>query len=67
MGMEKLRAYLAGRKKGDFARQVGIRPVYLSQILSGYRTPSFKLMVRISQATSGAVDLESWASSAEAS
>ncbi len=59
--MHTLRQYLEGRSKADFARTVGIVPVYLSQILSGHRTPSLRLMLRIQEATEGAVDLNSWA------
>jgi DNA-binding transcriptional regulator YdaS (Cro superfamily) len=58
--MEQLRAYLSGRRKAEFARQVGIVPPYLSQILSGGRRPSLDLMARIDRATSGAVPLSAW-------
>lgn len=59
--MEKLRAYLDGRHKGNFARKVGIVPTYLSQILMGVKRPSFDLMLRIEAETKGLVDLQSWA------
>jgi DNA-binding transcriptional regulator YdaS (Cro superfamily) len=58
--MEQLRTYLEGRNKGDFARSVNIVPVYLSHILSGVRTPSLALALRIARATDGAVPVESW-------
>lgn len=58
--MEKLRQYLEGRKKGEFARVIGTTPSYLSQILSKHRTPSFTLMVRIERATNGEVPVSSW-------
>ena len=59
--MNKLRAYLDGRPKGEFARKVGIVPAYLSQILMGVKRPSFDLMLRIEAETGGLVDLQSWA------
>lgn len=58
--MEKLRQYLEGRKKGDFARAIGTTPSYLSQLLSKHRTPSFPLMVRIEQESGGEVPVSSW-------
>ena len=59
--MEKLRTYLIGRRKGDFATALGISPAYLSQILSGHRNPSLDMMRRIEAATDGLVDLNAWA------
>lgn len=62
--MNKLSQYLNERRKGDFARRLGIPPSYLSQILSGHRRPGFDLMVKIRNETDGAVDLDSWAGEA---
>lgn len=58
--MQTLRSYLEGRPKAKFAEQVGISPVYLSQLLSRHRRPSLALMQRIQEATEGQVDLNSW-------
>jgi len=58
--MEKLRQYLIGKSKADFAARLGIAPTYLSQILSGYRRPSFGLMCRIRDESAGAVRLDDW-------
>jgi len=58
--MEKLREYLADRHKADFAKAIGTKPAYLSQLLSGHRRPSYDLMVKIEGATNGEVDLHSW-------
>lgn len=58
--MEKLKTYLVGRTKKDFAQQVGIVPAYLSQILSGDKVPSFSLMVRIQIATNKKVSVGAW-------
>lgn len=60
MGMSTLNEHLRDKRKGEFAKSVGISPVYLSQILSGYRRPSFDLMVKIEGATLGAVPVGSW-------
>lgn len=64
--MSDLSTYLKGRRKGDFAKSVGIVPAYLSQILSGKRKPSYGLMLRIQERTSGVVDLNSWSPSNQA-
>ena len=58
--MGKLQAYLADRKKADFARMIGTSPSYLSQLLSGHRRPSLEMMRRIAAASGGFVDLNSW-------
>lgn len=62
--MEKLRAYLKGRREGDFADQIGISKPYLSQIKHGRKLPSYRLMVEIERATGGCVDLYCWSSGA---
>ena len=58
--MATLAQYLSDKPKAAFAKRVGIAPVYLSQILGG-RRPGYDLMVRIREATDGAVGLETWA------
>ena len=58
--METLAKYLKGKRKQDFANEIGIVPAYLSQILSGIKRPSFDLMVRIDAASDGQVPLASW-------
>jgi len=58
--MQALRTYLDGRSKAEFAEAIGTSPSYLSQILSGHRRPGFDLIVRIDQASGGAVPPESW-------
>lgn len=60
--MPTLQTYLEGRPKAEFAAKVGIRPAYLSQLLSKHRRPSLRLMEKIAAATGGEVDLNSWAS-----
>lgn len=51
---------MEGQSKREFAAKVGIVPVYLSQILGEVKRPSFDLMVRIEDATDGAVPLSAW-------
>lgn len=61
--MEKLRTYLEGKRKGEFARRLKISPAYLSMLISpvSKRRPSFDLMLRIERETDGFVGLKSWA------
>jgi len=59
--MQTLPTYLEGRKKADFARQIGVSAAQLSQYLSGYRRPSYELMIAIEAATGGEVKVQSWA------
>lgn len=63
--MEKMQTFLQGRRKGEFAKEIGISAPYLSQILSGMKRPSYDLMVRIERATGGEVDLRCWADKPE--
>lgn len=58
--MEHLKQYLKDKPKAAFAALVGINPAYLSQILSGRKTPSLSLMCRIEQATDGTVTRMHW-------
>jgi len=60
--MDKLKQHLAGKKKSDFAAEIGTSPSYLSQIISGHRRPSYGLMCKIEAASGGEVDLHSWSS-----
>jgi transcriptional regulator with XRE-family HTH domain len=60
-GMQTLADYLKGKKKAEFARQLGISSSQLSQYLSGYRRPRFEQMLKIAIASGGAVPIESWA------
>ena len=59
--MQTLPQYLEGRKKADFAQQIGVSPTQLSQYLSGYRRPSYEMMMLIEAATGGDVKAQSWA------
>lgn len=66
--MTSFKTYLEGRgeKQNDFAKRIGISAAYLSQILSGDRTPSLELAVAIEDATCGAVTARSWVVQQEA-
>lgn len=61
--MENLAEYLKDRKKADFAQKIGVSPAQLSQYLSGYRRPSYELMLRIEAVTDGKVSIRSWSHS----
>lgn len=66
--MEPFRAYLSGLDRPAFeafAVRIGIVPKYLEQLRSGFRRPSYDLMVRIRDATDGAVSLDAWSQAAE--
>jgi DNA-binding transcriptional regulator YdaS (Cro superfamily) len=58
--MEKLRSYLTGQRKGEFAKAISVPPSYLSQLLSGNRTPGLEIACRIEVATNGAVSVHDW-------
>ena len=58
--MEKLAQYLEGRKRAEFAVEVGISSAFLSQILSGDRRPGYETMLKIERVTGGKVDIHSW-------
>jgi transcriptional regulator with XRE-family HTH domain len=58
--MQKLREYLKGRNKGEFAKVIGIHPGSLSRILGGEYRPGYKLAEKIEAATDGAVPIQSW-------
>lgn len=55
-----LASYLDGRKRSDFADQVGISAGYLTQLAGGIRTPGLDIAQRIERATDGSVPIESW-------
>jgi len=46
--------------KSVFARQIGISPSYLSDLLSGRRTPALELAFHIECKTNGRVPAFSW-------
>lgn len=50
------------RRKGEFARAIGISATHLSTILSGGKFPSFATMCKIEEETGGAVPLSVWKS-----
>jgi transcriptional regulator with XRE-family HTH domain len=59
----KLKQWLIANRKGrnrDFASELGLSPSYLSQLLSGHRSPRNDLMRRIHAATGGAVTPNDW-------
>jgi DNA-binding transcriptional regulator YdaS (Cro superfamily) len=58
--MEQLQTLLEGQRKGDFAKRIGVSSAYLSQLLSGKRTPSLEVAVKIERETGGAVLAASW-------
>lgn len=64
--MDSLKEFLADTRHRDFAEKVGISPAYLSQILSGARTPSLDVACLIEDATGGVVPVRSWQSQKEA-
>lgn len=59
--MKTLSDFLEGQKKADFASRIGVSAAQLSQYLSGYRRPSYEMMLRIEAETGGAVPVGSWA------
>lgn len=58
--MEKLNTYTAGKSSREVAALFGISQPYLSQLLTGVRTPSLKLALLIEDVSSGAVPVSSW-------
>lgn len=58
--MDKLRTYLNGKIKREFAEAIGVSPTYLSQILGGWRRPSLELAVKIERITNGEVPCSAW-------
>lgn len=47
----------AGITQQQFARQVGISPQHLSEILSGKKFPSYQVAIRISRAAGVPIEL----------
>lgn len=60
--MEKLKAHLTRTKTRqlEFARSLGISQSYVSEMLSGKRTPSLAMAGRIASATKGRVPVSAW-------
>lgn len=62
MCMENLREHIArlGVSQSTFADRIGVSRGYLSQILSGARSPSREMIQKIDQATGGSVPPGVW-------
>lgn len=62
--MKSLRACLdkTGESQAEFARRIGVSKSYMSELLSGGKTPSLSLALKIADATRGSVPVEAWAS-----
>lgn len=62
MRMTQLRAYLLakGLKQSDFAAKIGVSRAYLSEIVSGDKTPSLDVAFRIEAATKRRIMAESF-------
>lgn len=62
--MQTLSQYIASHPiratQSEWARFLGISQPYLSQILSGARTPHWRVMRRIEGKTRGAVPMDVW-------
>jgi transcriptional regulator with XRE-family HTH domain len=60
--MTTLHAYLKSRgiQGKQFAKDIGITPIYLSKLRRGHARPSLDLAARIETATGGHVRLCSW-------
>jgi DNA-binding transcriptional regulator YdaS (Cro superfamily) len=56
----KLSVFLEGRKRADFARELGISSAYLTQLANRDRTPGLGLALKIERVTNGAVPVSSW-------
>lgn len=61
-GMDKLAAYLrsTGTPQARFAATIGCSQSYLSELVSGAKTPGLGLALRIERATAGAVPASAW-------
>ncbi len=64
----KLKAYLQakGLLQSQFAKDNGISEGYLSELVSGDKTPGLKVAFAIERATKGAVPAKSWLSESAA-
>jgi transcriptional regulator with XRE-family HTH domain len=60
--MENLALYLSrtGKRQAAFAKEAGLSPGYLSEILSGAKVPGRAAIDKISRATAGAVPPNVW-------
>lgn len=47
--------------KGEIAKHLDLSDAFLSQILSGVRTPSYRAMRKIEVRTGGVVSVDTWA------
>ena len=67
--MENLASYLSdtGITQSAFSKKIGVSDGYLSQILSGVRAPSFKLMLKIENETGMRVPVDAWRAHSSAS
>lgn len=63
--MTKLRAYLADARttQAQLAGIVGVSKGYMSQLVSGPKTPSLEIAVKIEAATDGKVRPRDWVES----
>jgi DNA-binding transcriptional regulator YdaS (Cro superfamily) len=57
-----IRTYLSrvGKSQAWLARQLGIQPTHLNQIISGRKRPSLDLALEIESITGGAVPVSTW-------
>lgn len=58
--MEKLKVYLEDKTAGDIAKQLGISQGHLSDLKTGRRKPSGKLIYDIAKITDGDIVLSDW-------
>jgi predicted transcriptional regulator len=59
----KLAQYLSNKRipQSDFANRIGVTQVAVSRYVTGLRTPSLDLILKIERATKGAVKPKDWA------
>jgi len=60
--MTQLRTFLqkSGIKQSDLATRLGISRGYMSELVSGDKSPGRELAVKIERATRGGVPVQSW-------
>jgi transcriptional regulator with XRE-family HTH domain len=51
----------SGATKGEIAKHLNVSDAFLSQIMSGIRTPSYRAMRKIELRTGGLVSVDTWA------
>jgi len=61
-GMHKLAVHLeaTGQTHAQFAERIGVSRAHFTKIANGTAWPSRKLMLRIAEATDGAVPVTAW-------